>query len=44
MMMAKWIPSTGTAQVLDGPWPVSFRNLPVHRLEVDGWDFCVGRI
>ncbi len=49
MMMIEWTPRTGTsggeATVIDGPFPVAFRQVPVHHLETEhGTDFCVGRI
>jgi hypothetical protein len=45
MIVLRWHAATKTATVINGPWPVTLRTVPVHELEVNGGkDFRVGRI
>ncbi len=47
MMMVEWDSHDGKATVIDGPWNINFREVPVlsHEQRSDNqYDYCVGRI
>ena len=44
MMMLEWNQASGVAHVINGPWPVTIREVDVDGLEQTTKDFCVGRI
>lgn len=44
MMLIEWNDATNEAIAIDGPYNISFRPINIRNAELNGTDFCVGKI